>query len=392
MNQVLTQIFETSSIATIIVDQEDRILLFNHKAAQLWQRTPHEVLGQKLNVLLPSQAGNILRQPEAQPSTLLSILDAKGQQKYCRVLIHTLQQADHILHMLMCYDDAASCLQYSDHTPQHGVPVFEPDIDPAQQERLRMELDLRAALRKNELHMHYQPQVSSDPETGLLGLEALARWTHPTQGDIPPSKFIALAEASDLIDDLAFWTLDHACHQLAKWRSRNLPIPRVAVNLSAANLKNSNLPRTVAATLSAYQLHPYDLTLEITESAVLHPDKTIRSNVAALHDLGILLSLDDFGTGYSSLSHLHQLPIQELKLDRSFISDLEHSSSAQILTRSILQLADSLGLHVVAEGVETKPQQAFLQRQKCNALQGYLISKPLSPEDLEHWIRQLMAL
>ncbi len=281
---------------------------------------------------------------------------------------------------------ASVAMQYAADDSRQSIRVFQPDMNQVVQERLRLENDLRDALRTNKLHMHYQPQVGSDPDTGLLGLEALTRWQHPELGNIPPAKFIPLAEESDLIDDIAFWTMDHACRQLAQWRSRGLPIPRVAVNLSAVNLQNPGLPGKVAAILSACKLQPCDLTLEITESAVLHPDQTIGINVSALHDLGILLSLDDFGTGYSSLSHLHHLPIQELKLDSSFISDLEHSTTAQILTRSILQLAENLGLHVVAEGVETEKQREFLQRQHCNALQGYLISRPLPPAELERWL------
>lgn len=269
---------------------------------------------------------------------------------------------------------------------RNAFRIFNKEMNEAAQERERLEHDLRQALMNNTITLHYQPQVRSTPDQSLLGVEALMRWPHPELGMIPPDRFIALAEECDLIDALAHWTIHHACWQLANWRMRGIPVPRISINLSSINFRDANLPCFIASELARHQLQPCDLTLEVTESIMLQPDPDVAATINALHDLGLMLSLDDFGTGFSSLSYLHRLPINELKLDKSFVLDIEHSSNARALTRSVLLLGESLGLNVIAEGVETPPQRQFLAEQGCDALQGYLIARPMPAADLEAWL------
>jgi EAL domain-containing protein (putative c-di-GMP-specific phosphodiesterase class I) len=221
----------------------------------------------------------------------------------------------------------------------------------------------------------------------LHGVEALARWTHPELGEIPPERFIQVAEATGLVDELSRLVLRRACAQLADWRAREVPIPRLSVNMSAINFRDPEMAAVLGLNLAEYGLLPTDLTLEITESVMLDPDPDVLFNIEAIYAMGVCLSLDDFGTGYSSLSHLHRLPIHELKLDKSFVRDIDNSAIARTLTTSVLRIGESLGMTVVAEGVETDSQHRFLAEQGCPVLQGYLLSEPLQAAALERWLR-----
>lgn len=268
------------------------------------------------------------------------------------------------------------------------VSFFSSEMNRLAQERLALEKALREALQ-NELgclHLHYQPQV--DLKTGnLYGVEALARWTHPTLGMISPARFIPLAEECGLISDLGRWAVKEACRQLAQWRAQGLNVPAVAVNLSPSSFHNLDLPRMISATLDSHALQPKDLTLELTESILLDTNPSTMQTIHAVHASGVRLSMDDFGTGYSSLSYLRRLPVSELKLDRSFVSDLEHDEAAQALSRAILGIGQSLHLTVVAEGVETPVQHVMLRDQGYPVAQGYLFAKPMAPQDLAQWLQ-----
>lgn len=267
---------------------------------------------------------------------------------------------------------------------------FSNEMNRLVQERLALENALRKALQGGELRLHYQPQV--DLATGqLYGVEALARWTHPQLGEISPVRFIPLAEECGLIAELGRWAVGEACRQLAAWRAQGLAVPAVSVNLSPSSFHNLDLPRMIADTLDRHALTPKDLTLELTESVLLDTNPSTMKTIEEVHAHGVRLSMDDFGTGYSSLSYLRRLPVSELKLDRSFVADLEHDEAARALSSAILGIGQSLRLVVVAEGVETPVQNIMLREQGYPVAQGYLFSRPLAPQDLEHWLAARMV-
>ncbi|MGY6268431.1 sensor domain-containing protein [Achromobacter denitrificans] len=269
---------------------------------------------------------------------------------------------------------------------RNRISFFSAEMNRQAQERLALEAALRDALEEKALRLHYQPQVGLDNGT-LYGVEALARWRHPTLGDISPARFVPLAEECGLIGDLGDWALREACSQLAIWRGKGLRVPSVSVNLSATNFHNLNLPRMIEAILAEFGLAPADLMLEITEGVVLDATAGTLRTIAELHRLGVRLSMDDFGTGYSSLGHLRRLIVDELKLDRSFVQGLESDDAARALTSAVIRIGESLSLPVVAEGVENEEQRRFLIEQGCAAGQGFLFSPPLPAADLEEWLR-----
>lgn len=264
---------------------------------------------------------------------------------------------------------------------------FSREMNRLAQERLALETDLRHALKKGLLRLNYQPQIELGSGR-LYGVEALTRWTHPTLGEIPPSRFIPLAEECGLIADLGLWAVRAACRQLSAWRARGLTVPAVSVNLSPTSFHNLDLPRMIADTLRKNALAPADLTLELTESILLDTHPSTMQTITQVHAQGVRLSMDDFGTGYSSLSYLRRLPVSELKLDRSFVADLDHNDAARALSAAILGIGKSLHLTVVAEGVETSTQNRMLHEQGYPVAQGYLFSRPLPPAELEAWFVQ----
>jgi len=261
---------------------------------------------------------------------------------------------------------------------------FRPEMNAMAQERLVLGAALREAVSRRQLKLHYQPQL--DCRTlGLRGVEALARWTHPMFGEVSPARFIALAEECGLIERIGRWALNEACEQLARWQADNIAVPGVSVNLSAVHFRNADLAREVAATLDRHGLAPDMLTIEITEGVIMDDNPVAIETAKAIHALGVKLSLDDFGTGYSSLSYLARLPIDELKIDRSFVKGLDGDRNTQAVVTAVVKIGQSLGLAVVAEGVEQRSQQRFLQTLDCDAVQGYLISPALSANEFAHW-------
>ena len=245
---------------------------------------------------------------------------------------------------------------------RNRISFFSAEMNRQAQERLALEAALRDALEAKALRLHYQPQVGLK-NGQLYGVEALARWRHPTLGDISPARFVPLAEECGLIGDLGDWAVHEACSQLAVWRAKGLRVPSVSVNLSATNFHNLNLPRLIEATLAEFGLAAADLMLEITEGVVLDATAGTLRTIAELHRLGVRLSMDDFGTGYSSLGHLRRLIVDELKLDRSFVQGLESDDAARALTSAVIRIGESLSLPVVAEGVENEEQRRFLIEQ-----------------------------
>ncbi len=247
-------------------------------------------------------------------------------------------------------------------------------------ERLRMAAEIRQGLSQRHFEVHYQPQYGcSDGE--ILGAEALLRWQHPVKGKIAPDLFIPVAEQSELIEELGWYVLNTACRQCAIWWKRGLPRFHLAVNLSLRQLRPGFSAR-IQQLLQDIDFPPCYLELEVTESQIMMVDDL--DELLALNELGISIAMDDFGTGHSSLAQLKHLPIKKLKIDRSFITDIPANPSDNVIAATIIHMAHSMGLTVVAEGVENAAQQAFLTEKGCNLLQGYLLSKPMPAERFEN--------
>jgi diguanylate cyclase (GGDEF)-like protein/PAS domain S-box-containing protein len=245
-----------------------------------------------------------------------------------------------------------------------------------------LEGDLRHAVARGELRLHYQVQV--DTEARALGAEALVRWIHPTRGTVSPLQFIPIAEESSLIVEIGNWVLATACAQLAQWH--RAPARRhltLAVNVSARQFHQVDFVPALAALLARHDFAPQRLKLELTESVVLNDVAEIVTRMLTLRELGVSLSMDDFGTGYSSLAYLKQLPLDQIKIDQSFVRDISTDPTDAVMVKTIIDLARNFHLHVIAEGVETVAQLAFLQQHGCTAYQGYLFSKPVPAAALE---------
>jgi diguanylate cyclase (GGDEF)-like protein len=257
---------------------------------------------------------------------------------------------------------------------------YSSDMDAAGVERLRLETDLRKALERNELMFHYQPQV--DTRTGtVVGAEALLRWQHPEQGMIPPFRFIPVAEEIGLIVEMGNWGIREACRELVELRKEGLELPKIAVNVSALQF-NKNFCPTVKAILDASGLPPSALELELTESILMEDSHGTVKALQELKAMGLRLSIDDFGTGYSSLSYLSRFPLDELKIDRSFVIDFDKSANDASLVRAIIAMGQSMQLELVAEGVETSDQFQFLTSHGADVIQGYLFSRPVTAAEL----------
>jgi diguanylate cyclase (GGDEF)-like protein len=257
-------------------------------------------------------------------------------------------------------------------------------------ERVDLEALLRHAIERNQFALQYQPRV--DLASGaVIGVEALVRWRHPVLGLVPPARFIPLAEETGMIDDLDLWVLDEACARAAAWRAQGLPPLRVSINLSARQFQQAGLAQRVQAALAKSGLPPHCLEIEITESTVMRDTGEATSVLRSLKALGVALSIDDFGTGYSSLSYLKRFPIDVLKIDRSFVSDVTTDPNDAAIACAIIALAHTLNLEAVAEGVETAEQAAFLRENGCDEIQGYYFSQPVWPEQIERMFAETTA-
>ncbi len=253
--------------------------------------------------------------------------------------------------------------------------LYTPAMNAAILERIALENDLRQALEREEFVLHYQPQVNIS--TGrVVGMEALVRWQHPDRGLIPPMEFIPVAEETGLILPLGEWVLRTACVQNKAWQEAGLPSMRVAVNLSARQFQSRELVNTVTQILEETGLDPNCLQLEITEGVAMQDTEFTATVLDDLKVIGVQIVIDDFGTGHSSLSYLARFPVDALKIDRSFVGGLPMDQSAAAITTAIITLAHSLNLSVIAEGVETEDQLAFLKERNCDEFQGYLFSEP----------------
>src|SRR6266567_2857149 len=262
---------------------------------------------------------------------------------------------------------------------------FSADMNRLAEQRLVFSAALRQAIANDRLRLVYQPQTRT-VDGALYGVEALSRWHDPDLGEVPPSKFIPLAEEVGLIEQIGLWSIREACRQMAAWRHAGLDVPCVAVNLSPLNFQNAKLAAVVAETLAVNGLPPQTLMLEITEGVLVNERSAAIETMNAIRKLGVGLSLDDFGTGYSSLSRLAHLPISELKIDRSFMHDVESDASARAIVTTVVRVGQSLHLTVVAEGVETEGQLKLLSELGCDVVQGYFYARALSPAAFGRWL------
>jgi len=280
-------------------------------------------------------------------------------------------------------NDVETLLKHADtamyHAKENGrnnYQFFTKAMTVAAADRMDLERGLREALIGAQFELHYQPKVCTH-NSHVCGVEALVRWRHPERGLIFPLTFIPLAEETGLIEALGEWVLEEACRQLATWRAEGIKAMSVAVNLSAYQLRSPTLVERVGAIMLKHGIEEGELELEVTESAAMDNPEMAIGQLSALRRLGIRLAIDDFGTGYSSLAYLKLLPIQALKVDRTFVKDIESDANDAAICAATIALAHNLGLEVVAEGVETEAQREFLAEHKCDYLQGYLFSKPL---------------
>jgi diguanylate cyclase (GGDEF)-like protein len=263
---------------------------------------------------------------------------------------------------------------------------FDEQMNARAASRLRLEADLRRAIAQEELRLHFQPQV--DATSGaVVGAEALVRWQRPERGMVPPGEFIGLAEETGLILPLTDWVLECACRNLREWSDAGLPAIPLSVNLAASSLTGVALVGKLDALMQRFGLQPERLMLEMTESILMRDIESGIALLQTLRDRGYGLSLDDFGTGYSSLSYLKRLPLDELKVDRAFVNNAERGGRDGALAATIVALGRELGLHVVAEGVETREQSDFLLSRGCNVQQGFLFSRPVAGAAFEQLLQ-----
>ncbi|MBS1158959.1 MAG: diguanylate cyclase/phosphodiesterase with sensor(s) [Proteobacteria bacterium] len=292
--------------------------------------------------------------------------------------------------------NADAAMYHAKSAGRNNFQFYAASMNEAASARLQMENALRQAVSSitpeaSQFSLHFQPQV--DAASGrVIGLEALARWLHPTLGQVPPIDFITIAEETGLIQPLGDWIFWETCRQIRVFRQLGLLDVRVAINISAQQLRHESLPFVVLGALACYDLSVSDIELEITESTAMQNPERTRAILNALADRGIALSIDDFGTGYSSLAYLKHLPIRRLKLDRSFVKDIETDGNDAAICSATIALGHNLGLEVVAEGVETPAQRDFLARLGCDVLQGYLYSKPLPAAEIIAYLQAELAL
>ncbi|WP_449102736.1 putative bifunctional diguanylate cyclase/phosphodiesterase [Pseudomonas extremaustralis] len=259
-------------------------------------------------------------------------------------------------------------------------------VDSEMRRRRELEKDLRDALSRNQFHLVYQPQISYRDHQ-VVGVEALIRWQHPEHGLVPPDLFIPLAEQNGTIIPIGEWVLDQACRQLREWHDLGFTGLRMAVNLSTVQLHHAELPRVVNNLLQIYRLPPRSLELEVTETGLMEDISTAAQHLLSLRRSGALIAIDDFGTGYSSLSYLKSLPLDKIKIDKSFVQDLLDDDDDATIVRAIIQLGKSLGMQVIAEGVETAEQEAYIISEGCHEGQGYYYSKPLPARELAAFLK-----
>ena len=291
-------------------------------------------------------------------------------------------------------EDVKTIVQYADMAMNYAKEkgrnqycFFESCISAKVLEKYQLEEDLRQALDHQEFVLCYQPQI--DIMTGkIVGVEALIRWIHPTKGCISPAHFIPLAEETGLIVPIGEWVIRTACQQSAEWRKKGFRDVRISVNLSAKQFQQPDLVEMITKIIEETDMNPGLLDLEITESLAMMDIELTKEILGKLKKMNINISLDDFGTGYSSLNYLKQLPINTVKIDKTFVDNITVDKGQQTIAKAVIDLSHNMALQVIAEGVETWDQYSFLKYQQCDKVQGYLFSKPLSLEEIENILKE----
>jgi diguanylate cyclase (GGDEF)-like protein len=279
--------------------------------------------------------------------------------------------------------NADAAMYHSKKNGRNRYEFFTTELTAPVAERLVLANQLRRAVERNELVLHYQPQYEV-ANNKLVAAEALVRWNHAERGLLTPDSFIPLAEESDIIHLIGEWVLGDVCRQVNAWRNAGVKVVPVAINFSALQFRRANLVEGVASALARHGLEASNLEIELTENAIMQDPKEAAAILDQLHEMGVGISIDDFGTGYSSLNYLKRFPIDKLKIDRSFVEDLPYDLNDSAIVQAIINLAKSLRMTVIAEGVETKAQLDFLRSLGCESYQGYLGGRPMEAERFAH--------
>jgi len=281
-------------------------------------------------------------------------------------------------------DDSKSAVELTRHADaamysakklgRNNYQFFTHALNEEAHERMMLEAGLRQALKRDELYLVYQPKIDLESRE-VIGAEALIRWNHPKLGLVAPARFIPVAEESGLVGEIGEWVLRTACAQIRTWQGMNL-FPQIAVNVSARQFHQYDLSRLISAVIREAQIPPESLEIELTESAVMHDAESSIVTLERVKQLGVRIAIDDFGTGYSALAYLKKLPVDTLKIDREFIRDVPGDEDDVSIVKSIIALAKSMKIDVLAEGVETRQQLDFLKNEGCSFIQGHYLSEP----------------
>jgi diguanylate cyclase len=361
----------------LLVQVAQRLLAFAGSDGHVARASGDEFL-----LLLEQGLPEALSQAESLRQQLCAPYLVEGQRLELGVSIGLAVYPDHGSRPLLTAH-AALAMRGVKHGGGGGHALFDPAMGVNLREQAELLQDLRQALSRHELRLFYQPKVDAR-SLQITAAEALLRWQHPRRGMISPGVFVPLAERHGLIADIGLWVIEEACRQAAQWREQGLRM-RIAVNISGHQLRRDDLVGQIEASLARHQIPPGRLTCEITETVAMEDTAVTRAAFERLGRAGLHVSIDDFGTGHSSLAALRRLPAAELKIDRAFVTDLGASDDARSIVRAIVQMAHSLQLRVVAEGVETGAQRDELVRLGCDELQGYLFAKPMSATALALW-------
>ena len=367
------------------------------------------VLAERMQFVVREQ-DTVARQGGDEFILLLPNTDGDGAARVAENLLHTLSQPVHIEQHELTVTPSMGIAQYprdgsdletltrhadiamyrAKQNGRNGYQFFTTEMQVHASRTLQLENALRRALERDQLRLHYQPQLSLGSGK-ITGVEALLRWQHPELGQVSPAEFIPIAETSGLIQPIGEWVLRTAVHQAKHWLDQGLPPMTMSVNLSAVQFRHPDLPALVAQVLAEAQLPPHHLALELTEGVALHDPEGAIAVLTRLHQQGVRISIDDFGTGYSSLSYLKRFQAWQLKIDQSFVRDISNDPDDRAIVIAIIQMARSLGMSTIAEGVETQDQLDLLRAQGCDEVQGYFFCKPQPPELLLDFLRQVRA-
>ncbi len=393
--QILTHQFQENQLIPVGVLCINRLEYYKHSLGIDYSDLLIQAVLDRLNVLV-GQTGLVVRLNSEQIALILEPIARKSEiHQRIKLLLHSLSQPLQVIQYQIVITACLGLALYPNNdldfdqllaqanaalhvAKQQGINryiFYTSEISVGIQDRLQLENDLRHALIHNELTVHYQPQLELQAETRLAA-EALVRWQHPTLGFMTPAQFLPLAEETGLIVYLDEWMLQHVSQQARHWQKQGMRLS-IAVNVSGLELSQRNLSRSIMKIIKTTGLDPDCLELELTESILVENPNQASATLRELKALGIKLALDDFGTGYSSLSYLQQYPFDSLKIDRSFVHNVALNSKNAAIVAATIQMAHSLGLRVVAEGVETEADKVFLQQHQCDRIQGFLFSRPV---------------